>query len=398
MQEEFIRHRVDARKTLIDFIREHTRIDVLKELPKDTRGWIDELSLIDQHLTGQGLVGATGIFMPPIGDPDFKKLGEKVFISNVKNPQLKGLWVHKPVKKVKGMQISEAHNWTQYKLGSRATLNINPAFSEVPIDKFLPENFEESGTKVDKNKRPIFTFEVSINGNPVKVYAKGSYVTCGIYYGYSQPKYRLSPISSISKVTSQTEMQITLELKKLGVKVPKIVGDYKADAEEFLFLQEVKGKPHLEFIDTHRDEIIEQDAKMLAALCLAGYRKVGFTDSDDKLFDGTHLHLIDVEECKDLYWILEPEYRKMLLNPSNETGLREFRMKQIGMFEQMLQDALYNYRSTLTPDQKHKVAYIDSFFRRLGWTVTGEKITELTTFSKKYQTFDSWMSAMSESD
>jgi hypothetical protein len=52
-----------------------------------------------------------------------------------------------------------------------------------------------------------------------------------------------------------------------------------------LFLREVVGSDLRDFLDTKKDEIIEQDAKTLAALCLGGYRKQRFADFDDKLFD-----------------------------------------------------------------------------------------------------------------
>jgi hypothetical protein len=150
-------------------------------------------------------------------------------------------------------------------------------------------------------------------------------------------------------------------------------------------------------LHAHRGEIIRQDAEILAMLCIAGYRKMGFSDFDDKVFDGANLHLIDVDECRDIYAELSLDYRKMLLNPSGKADLNKFRKLQKAVFQAALKDAIFMYRDSLTPTDKDKTEYIRSFYRKIGWKEPSDKeVKKLTSFPDNYQTVDGWMSMMND--
>ena len=137
---------------------------------------------------------------------------------------------------------------------------------------------------------------------------------------------------------------------------------------------------------------------MLAKTCLTGYRKQGFHDFDDKIFDGKDLYLIDVDECVDLYSGFRG-YRDTLLNPKDTRKLREFRKMQRGTFKGTLGDVLFEYRKSLTPSQEDRKLYTKTFFKTLGWKEPSIKeMTKLTSFDEKRMTMDSYMSMMHDTD
>lgn len=400
---EFERYKVNARKDLIHFVEEYADKEVYRHIGENPERWIDELCIISQDLTKESMIRSVGFNQPPINKPDFRELGNGIFLYRGQYSRLRGLWMRKDFGRALEEITGSNYEWTHIGMGTRANLEINREFSDIPYKQFLPENFESIAKPVEKekglNKRPLFTFLVRTNGKEITVYAKGADISFSYYYKYAKPSYRLTSIASISKTTSKKEMETTLELRNLGVKVPKVIGYYEAPIEEFLFLEEIAGKHPNEILPYHKQEIIKQDAEMLAALCLAGYRKIGFTDFDDKIFDGNYLYLIDVDECRDLYYPRTPDYRKMLLNPTDIKELRTFRRFQRKIFERTLRDAIYNYRDSLTPCYKEKTNYVRAFYQRMGWKNPSERqAKKLVTFPKNYQTFDSWMSMMCDTN
>ncbi len=398
---QFKSHFVNARKDLLHFVEENADKEVYKHIGEKPDEWKDELNIISHLLIGEGLIGGTGINLPPINDSEFRELGGNLFLYRGNHTRERGLWKKKDLGKKMEELIGNRFEWTQYSIGTKAVLKINQQFSDIPIETFLPENFEKISEEVEKEKgikRPIWKFAVQTNGTAMNVYAKGADITYGFYYSYAQPKFRLTPISSIQKTTSKEEMEITIELSKLGINVPEIVGYYKASVEEFLFLSEVKGKSPDNFFNTHRKEIIEQDAEMLGKVCLAGYRKQGFEDFDDKIFDGKDLYLIDVDEYVDLYYGFR-DYRKVLLNSKETSGLRDFRKMQKATFKGALKDVLSEYRKSLTPTREDMEYYARIFYKSLGWKEPSQKqLSKLTTFSDDYMTQDRFMSIMSDTD
>ncbi|GAG81694.1 unnamed protein product, partial [marine sediment metagenome] len=57
-------HRVPARKDLLHFIEEHADKEVYEKIGENPSAWLDELQIISNMLTGQGLVGGIGLKQP----------------------------------------------------------------------------------------------------------------------------------------------------------------------------------------------------------------------------------------------------------------------------------------------------------------------------------------------
>jgi hypothetical protein len=355
-------------------------------------------------LTGQDLIGGTGMNQPPVGDKDFRELGHGAYLYRGANRILRGLWLTENKDLEKIVSIDE---WTHYSIGTTAKLSINQEFLDIKPEIFLPDNIESKGVRVQKNKngidvaekREIYKFQINHHGQKVGIYAKRAEIVCMHYYPYAKPGFRLTTLSNVLKTTSKRELEITLALAQLGVNVPVVVGYYKEPLEEFLFLTEVKGKTPDKCSGSDKKNIIKQDAAMLAALCLGGFRKPGFTDFDDKIFDGSNLYLIDVDECGDLFSSCAPNFREILLNPKDTSALKGFRRLQKEMFEKMLTDALFEYKQNLIPTREDQTQYINSFYGRIGWNKPTEKeITRLIDFPRNYMTFDSHMAIMCDVD
>lgn len=400
---KFDYHRVDSRKDLIHFVEEHGDQEVLEHIGDNPQAWVEELSLLNQTLTRNPLVGGVGLDQPPVDEPDFRELGNGAFYYRGKYDRLRGLWIRRPVGKDLEEITGDQFEWTHYRMGGRAVLMINQEFSNIPFEEFLPENFEQKAKPFEKeggfSKRPISTFSVHNGEREMVVFAKGADVSLSYFSAESKPSYRLTSIANISKTTSKREMGITLELGDLGVNVPRVIGYYESPLEEFLFLEEVRGKKPDDFLPKSREEIIRQDAEMLATLCLAGYRKIGFTDFDDKVFDGANLYLIDVDECRDLYSEAAPDFREVLLNPKKAKGLRIFRKLQREIFTVEMKDAVFKYRDSLTPANEDRANYVRAFHQRMGWREPDERqMKGLIDFPGDYMTHDGWMSMMCESD
>jgi len=401
---KFNHHRFPARKDLLHFVEEYADKKVYEKIGENPSAWLDELQIINKMLTGQDLIGGIGMNPPPVGDKDFRELGNGAYLYRGANRILRGLWLTENKDLEKIVSIDE---WTHYSIGTTAKLSINQEFLDIKPEIFLPDNIESKGVRVQKNKngieiaekRKIYRFQANHNGQKVGIYAKGAEIVCMHYYSYAKPGFRLTTLSNVLKTTSKREMKTTLALAQLRVNVPTVVGYYKEPLEEFLFLTEVKGKTPDKCSDSDKKNIIKQDAAMLAALCLGGFRKPGFTDFDDKIFDGTNLYLIDVDECGDLFSSCAPNFREILLNPKDTSALTRFRGLQREMFEKMLTDALFEYKQNLIPTREDQTQYINSFYERIGGNKpTKRKITRLIDFPKDYITFDSHMAMMCDVD
>jgi len=399
---QFNRHTVNARKDLLHFVEEHADREVYKHLGEKPDEWKDELHLISGMLSGEGLVALSGMNNPPIDCPGFEELGKDVFLYRGEQKRERGLWRREILDEKTAQYTGRTEEWTQYNIGTKAVVNVNKKFSDIPLEIFLPENFERISEEIKKEKgvkRPIWKFPVQTNGEERNVYAKGADITHGFYFDYAKPRFRLTSISSVHKTTSRSEMQKTINLANMGINVPDVIGHYEGMVEEFLFLSEVQGKSPDEFFSTHRREIIQQDAEMLAKVCQAGYRKQGFHDTDDKIFDGKDLHLIDVDECVDIYFGLRADYRKILLNPRDTSGLREFRRMQGDLFKTALKDALSEYKNSLTPTREEMHYYAKIFYQTLGWKEPSTKqLTNLLDFPENYMTQDRYMALMMDTD
>lgn len=389
-------YRVTARKDLIDFVEEKLDSKVCEQIGKEPERWIEELGLINQLLTREGLSAGIGFPFPEEAQKESQKLGERVFRYKGNQRNLRGVWISRETKRYDYEKNAEipCNEWAHYFLGANGTLKINKDFSDIPFETFLPENFEPKCKAVKTNKRPILTFDVSRGNEKLSIYAKGAFIS--MWHLYDPPSYRLTNVSRIDKLTSKEEMERTILLAKKGIKVPTVIGYYETSIEEFLFLQKVDGKDPRDYFDACRKEIIVQDAQMLASLCLLGYGKVGFEDFDDKLFDGKDLYLIDVDELHDIYHA-SVDFRKVLLNPNAVDCLDRFRKQQNEIFMRALRDSIYSYKKTLTPKKEDMMLYALSFFKKIGWDKpTKAKLNSIITFPENYTTLDVYMSMMSE--
>lgn len=393
---EFDHHRVPARKGLINFLEENGEKSILKRIGENPNAWIEELSLISQVVTKSPLVCGTGIFQPPIGDPNFREIGNKTYFYDGKESRLEGIWIREDFDPKTAKMMGKLCEWSNYRTKISASLKINKEFANISSEEFLPENFEKKGKRLeDAKKRPIW--HVQIRGR--NLYAKTSEMLVSQYFEHTKPSYRLTYLSSVQKATSKSEMKKTENLGNFGVNVPTIFAYYESPFEEVLFVGEVEGKQPPEFFETHRQEIIKQDAEMLANVLRAGYRKQYFGDFDDKVFDGEKLWLIDVDECSDLYYLPAVNFREILLDPMQKDSVRKFRRLQKKIFETMLRDNIYVYQKTLTPRDQDKEDYVKSFYQTLGWKIPSErKMQDFLTFSDDYQTIDNYMSAMADCD
>jgi hypothetical protein len=383
---QFNRERVPARKDLLHFVEENLNPKIYSDLGENPARWIEELNMINLMLTGDSLINGSGLELVPLGFCGMQQLGENVFLyRGTENRRVRGVW------------ILDEKTWNHYRLGAIGKLFINQEFADISSEEFLPDNFEKKSTVVKSDKRPIQVFEADREIGKITIYAKGSVVNPRFLY--TPPSFRLTNLSGVDKITSQTEMDMSLKLAKHGVKVPTIIGYYESVVEEFLFLQSVEGNNPSEYFGTHRKEIIEQDARMLAAFCLLGLNKCGFTDFDDKVFDGKDLYLIDTEEISDLYFPSRPDFKQMLINPIDTAELEKFRQFQDARFRTMLSDALYRYKDSLTPALEDCVLYTNTFLKKIGKKpISDSEVQELTTFPRDYQTWDSYMGMMCDTD
>ena len=380
--------RVPARRDLLDFVAENLNSNIYKDLGKNPRRWIEELGIISGMLTGEGLVSLIDIDLPPLKDNSFKEIGDNVFVYKGEMNRLRGIWISDKVKNENGDRIQ----WTHLKMGMSAKLCINREFSDIPIEAFLPENFEKrSVVAKEGGKRPILKFSIPHGRRTLSVFAKGAFTEISLLV--NPPSYRLTNICEVVRVTSERERDYFEQLKRVGVNTPNILGYYKGNIEEFLFVEEVNGGNPIDYLENYREAIIKQDAYMLAQLCLLGLRKHGFTDFDDKIFNGKQLYLIDVDELVDLYFECDIDFKKILLNPHNKKGVEDFRKLQRSIFERILQDTIFSYKETLTTNLEEQTLYIKTFFNIMKWEAPNEKtIKNLTSFSGDYLTMDSYFS------
>jgi hypothetical protein len=425
---KFKRFRVPVEKDLIHYIEEKLDKDVIRKIGENPLAWIDELNIISHILTREPLSAGTGINYPPINDPEFRRLGPFVYLYRGDMLKLRGLWLRNKkdprplLDQLEAKQFSqsaqrtgfedplaeERMQWTQYNFGFLANLEILEELESCK-DLFLPKNFKPRSRSATKQingrtepatKRPILIFSLGDQAEAINVYAKGSFLSSSFYYTNTKPSYRLTCLASMSRVTSRKELKIMRELETLGVHVPRILGYYEAPFEEFLFMEEVKGDHPDKFITTHRDALIDQDAEILAALCLAGYHKQGFSVSwDDKVFDGRNLYLIDVDESSDLYGPFSVNYRELLLDPNDATKLTKFREQQKRLFERHLKDALFDYRDSLINDRASQERYVRRFYQKLGWQSPNfEDLDRITQFGDNYTTLESEIGSLMDDE
>lgn len=126
----------------------------------------------------------------------------------------------------------------------------------------------------------------------------------------------------------------------------------------------------------------------------AGYRKQGFHDSDDKIYDGSRLFLVDTDEVIDLYDYMGIDYRQILLDPTDDIKLREFQAMQRSIFISTLKDAVFEYRKTLLEIEEDAVKYVSKFSKALNLNLTPYEIAAILDFGEDHMTMDRHMAIM----
>jgi tRNA A-37 threonylcarbamoyl transferase component Bud32 len=398
LEKDFDVYKFKARKDLLHFAEE-LNPQLFEYLKTDFESGYEELKEISKIAKVDiGFIHGYN-FPPKKNDPNITEINQDVFLYRGDNTTLNGLWVKlKEGERKDESWIDDSQKerflWKQGRLGPSVNLRIYKEYSKINPESLLPENFEKNATLVKKekgDKRPIYKYKI----DDLDIFIKGAYITPT--FSYEIPKGRLTRLVHLSKVSSKKELDMTQELKKAKINVPKIIGYYEGPIEEFLFMEEVKGKQPNEYFKTHKELIIKEDATMLANMCLAGYRKSGFCDFDDKIFDGKKLYLIDVEECRDYYSDLAIDFRSILLNPLDKSKVKEFRKDQIIQFNSTLKDALYIYKDNLIQTLYEKQLYVDTFYDVMKWKKPNmEKMMEITSFPKNYMTFDAYIAMMTD--
>lgn len=398
-------YNVPSKKDLIHFVEKHTEKNVREGLKENTERWIEELNILYKGFTGEPIHSfgnaehLSGMTPTDIKDDEgLEKLDDDVFLYRGEKPRMRGLWIREKREKLKmNCEIVEEDSWTRHSIGSSAELRLRKGYNDLDEDVFLPENFTERAEIVKENKRPIMTFPIERNDNEEIIYAKGA--ATGISYIHEPPSYRLTSLAGVSRTTSEKEMKTALELKQKGVKVPEVIGYYESLAEEFLFLERIKGKNPSEFIDSDKKKIIQKDAEMLANLHRAGYHKTGFSDFDDKLFDGEELYLVDFDETKDIFNLMGMNYedlRENMKDPTEKEKWKEFRNRQANLFNDLLTDALDSYKGSLLTSEEDRRKYIEAYGNQAGWSeLKEEKMREIMP-ERDHTSFDSYLAMIKE--
>jgi hypothetical protein len=402
---QFNLHRFVPRTALLDFVGKELDSKIVEKVGRRPERWYEELNIVCGIMTGETLGRIVGLFAPPIGDKDFKEIGKGIFIYNGGNRELRGLWTSRNATRHDfGTNTDVPYvEWTVWRLGDRADLAVNQSYPGINPADLLPDNFEPKSERISvkggNGKRPILKFRVKDGEKQTTVFAKGSLRSLAFFCRDSRPRHRLTSLAGCSKVTSEREMNVALDLAGMGVLVPSVIGYYKAPFEEFLFLEEVEGKDPSHWLGTQRNSIIVQDARMLAALCRLGYHKQRFADFDDKIFNGRDLYLIDTEEVVDLYDHVFSSFREVLLDPADAQGMNEFRRFQMKMFMTELTDAIHDYRDSLLKSVDSRILYAKEFCNAIGMkTPYGAVMKALVTVNERHSTRDDNFAAMSDTD
>jgi len=387
-ESQFTVERIPSRSTLLDLALRYEP-DFFNQLVGDPEGWAEELSGLHNIFTGRHLARGIG-FEPRLEDENSHLLSENVAIITESDYMMQiGLW------------IRSNEEWQHFGIGHSASLRKHKSFSTIDSKYLLPESFEPNGQVIKDDKRPILKFSIPGANGPIGVIAKGSNVVESMYYSERKPSARKTSLAGAYMVTSAEEMNRFQVLAKKGVAVPAVIGYYESVAEQWLLVEEVRGTQIPEWLDNEEaiESIIVQDARMLAALCQVGFKKQGFTDFDDKLFDGESLYLIDTDEIIDLYYELGIDFRKLALDPNDETAVSEFRKFQREVFLKELKDAMYDYRESLLDSEQRRLLYIQHFMDVFGWQPTDEEMTYLLSLQEEnYMTRDTFNSMMSDTD
>lgn len=186
--------------------------------------------------------------------------------------------------------------WQGYCLTGKNEFVLSEDYSCLDPNIFSPENLAKNGELVKSDRRNIYRLII----NNSVFYAKSSFVNLSPrenldYYD------QFENFPRIQKLSSKTESERFLQLAKLGVNVPRVVGYSVGQVSDILVVEGIDGDyPTESDYSENRFNILEQDQQILSALTVLGLEKKGFDDFDDKVLRDGKLYLIDVDECSVL--------------------------------------------------------------------------------------------------
>lgn len=183
--------------------------------------------------------------------------------------------------------------WQGYYLTSKNEFVLNEDYFYLDLNIFSHENLAKNGELVKSDRRNIYRLMV---GDSV-FYVKSSFINL-------QPRGNLDyydqfeSFPKIEKLSSENEAERFLQLSRLGINVPRVIGYSTGQINDILVIEGINGDPTTEsdYLE-NRFNILEQDQQISSALTALGLEKKGFEDLDDKILKDGKLYLIDVDEC-----------------------------------------------------------------------------------------------------
>lgn len=183
--------------------------------------------------------------------------------------------------------------WQGYCLTNKNEFVLNECYSYLDPNIFSPENLTRNGELVKSDRRNIYRLMI----NDSVFYVKSSFVNL-LPRGNLDHYDQFENFPKIEKLSSKTEAERFLQLAKLGVNVPRVIGYSVGQINDVLVVEGIDGVyPTEADYSENRFNILEQDKQILSALTALGLGKKGFEDFDDKILRDGKLYLVDVDEC-----------------------------------------------------------------------------------------------------
>jgi len=188
---------------------------------------------------------------------------------------------------------SDCDIWQGYCLTSKNEFVLNEGYSYLDMNIFSPENLAKNGELIKSDRRNVY--RLIVDGSVF--YIKSSFVNI-LARGDLDYYDQFENFPKINKLSSKAEAERFLQLSKLGINVPRVVGYSTGQTNDILVVEGIDGVyPTESNYSENRFNILEQDKQILVALTALGLEKKGFEDFDDKILKDGKLYLIDVDEC-----------------------------------------------------------------------------------------------------
>ncbi|MGV8169258.1 MAG: hypothetical protein ACP5N3_04345 [Candidatus Nanoarchaeia archaeon] len=367
---------VNARKNILSIL-DSLELDALnKGLVVNADKWEDELISLAERI-GNNSAKLKEVHNVQI-DERLVFMGNGVYFFNGSEEPGQGYWIRK---KAVDSIMGKDELWHHLRIRTTALLRLKKGV-DLPNDMFLPENFDRARNKVREHRRSVYKMKSSLGNIYIK---EGSYKPSRTEGGVDSLRH----ISGMSGVTAGQEAKVFSDLGAMNVNVPEIWGLYEGPIESFLFMPEIMGISAEKALRKYKQEIIRQDAQMLARMLCAGYEKAGFADLDDKVFDGKKWWLIDADEVAYLYSNVKEEMVGSLLDIRDSNKLEAFRQKQSNAFKNILKDTIQAYaerrkNKTLLFSDDDKMLYAKAFFEEMCWPENETEISGVVDDKKQY--------------